>query len=167
MKFKEATASESSKDFLRLKDGESVKGVLRGEPYEFRVHWISGHPEACTGEQCPHCKAGNKAKFRFRVNFIVRGEDGKFTPRILEQGWKMYKDLNGLNTEYDLERSVIKITRSGSGLNDTTYAVVPLPNGQVTDATLNEIAPLKLLDLAKVETAAVVGEVHEDDQIPF
>ncbi len=167
MKFKEATASESAKDFVRLKDGESVKGVLRGEPYEFRTHWIGQRTELCTGPECVNCKAGSKSSFRFRVNFIVRGEDGKFTPRIFEQGWKMYKDLNGLNTEYDLERTVIKITRHGAGKNDTTYAVVPLPNGQVTDAMLNEIAPLKLLDLAKVETAAVTEENHDSSEVPF
>lgn len=170
MKFKEAAASEASKDFLRLKDGESVKGVLRGEPFEFKQHWVGMHTEVCKGEQCSNCKAGNKASFRFRINFIIN-DNGRYSPRILEQGWNLYKSLNNLNTDYDLEKHIVKLTRHGAGKNDTTYAVIPVPNGIITEEILNQIAPLKLLDLTKVggEAAAetFADTAKYEDEVPF
>ena len=53
--------------FVRLKmDGDSVRGVFRGEPLVYRTHWLQTAEGArsvvCTGKpDCPHCMAGNSA----------------------------------------------------------------------------------------------------------
>ena len=66
MKFKEATGAMDSKNYLRLKDKESAKGLFVGEPYEFRQHWIGNRSSLCSEDAaCPQCSTGLKSSFRF------------------------------------------------------------------------------------------------------
>jgi hypothetical protein len=149
MKF-EGNSSVDSSNFMKLKDGESVRGVFSGEPHEFKQHWENGRSSLCTGAQsCPGCGPGKEpASFRFLLNFITQ-ENGAYVAKVWEQGWKVYKQLRALNEDYQLDKTVVKITRTGSKMNDTNYAVIPLPgeSGVVTPALQDKLKQVKLVDL--------------------
>ena len=103
--------------FVKLASGESVKGVLRGRINEFYSVFEDGKSNVVSKE--------DGGKFRFRVNFVVENE-GDFTPKVLEQGATVYKQLRTISSDYDLEHTLIKITRNGEGTS-TTYSVLPMP----------------------------------------
>lgn len=126
-----------------------MKGVFKGEPYDFRQHWIQGEQKStvCPGVGCPLCAQGEKPSFRFRLNFIV-SENGVYTAKILEQGWTVYEALKNLHeSDYNLEEYVLKITRHGDGTN-TSYSVVPLADGKLPPEKLKLINEVPLLELA-------------------
>lgn len=146
MKFKAASAMDS-KNYLRLKDKDTVKGIFQGEPYEFKTHWNGKQSELCSEDSvCPHCAVGLKAKFRFRINFVMKEGDA-YVAKIFEQGWTVYNTLKDLSTEYDLENYIVKIGRSGSGINDTVYSIVPVPSGAVLPQTKAILQKVELMDL--------------------
>jgi hypothetical protein len=172
MKFRSGGEKKSdSKVFIRLKDGEKVNGVFRGDPYEYYLHWIENKSVECAGkESCIHCWAGDKARFRFKLNLICK-VDGVWIARILEQGWSVYEALRDLHENgYDLEQTAVSISRSGEGTS-TKYTVLPLPNNgglkpadfaAVHKVPLNALKPQAEEALALPET---VDPVIED--LPF
>lgn len=177
MKFR--AKSEDTRNFIKLKGGESVTGVFRGDPYDFRIHWLQKEQRSvlCEGkEKCPVCELGNKSSFRFRVNFIVK-EGEAYVAKVLEQGWTSYQALMNLQESgYDLEKQIMVITRQGTGLN-TSYSFIPSPKGLATPDSLKQIAAVKLNDLGHVTEAEKEPpegphSVHEDpgpsdEDIPF
>lgn len=140
-------------NFLKLKDGESVTGILRGEVKVFYITWEGGK-----SSEVPEGTPG--AKFRFRVNLVVAEKDGVFVPKILEQGAMVYKAFKDLSEDYSLDETIIKIKRTGSGQNNTEYSVMPLPK-KPEAATLKKLEALELLPLEseqKEEAPAVEPE---------
>lgn len=150
MKFNQAAdASESQKQFFKLKDGQNVRVVFRGEPYEFKQHWINNRGVLCNGgsENCSPCREGMKPGFRFRVN-LVMSENGVFVSKIWEQGWTVYNQLKDLNADYPLETHLVKVARTGSGAQDTTYSILPVPNGMLSQQQHEKISKVELQVLA-------------------
>jgi hypothetical protein len=116
MKFN-ADRGESSANVIRLKDGESVTGVLRGDILEYERAY----------------NAGDKPKFRFKVNMIF-SENGALVAKILEGGWKLYRSLSDLqNAGWVLEESFIRVARTGSTLQNTVYSATASPNKPTAD----------------------------------
>jgi hypothetical protein len=147
MNFPETASPEASKPMLLLKDKESAKVILQGDPLIYHTHWTGQKSEVCPGrDKCELCQAGQKNKFRFRLNAYMN-ENGNYVAKIFEQGWKVYEQLKALNAEYDLNKTVLLITRSGSNLNDTSYTVIPAKNGHVNDALLAQLKKVPLVDL--------------------
>lgn len=178
MKFK-IEGSTDSKNYLRLKDKDSVKGLFVGDPYEFRTHWAGQSSHLCSEDNnCERCASGEKSTFRFRQNFIVKNETS-YESKILEQGWTVYCTLKGLHEgEYDLEKHLMVISRVGSGKNDTTYSIVPAKNGEVTPTLAATLAKVPLIELRhKEEFLEAPVKPHKDfvpepafdndEQIPF
>lgn len=140
------------KDLVKLKDGNSITGVLRGDPYLFRTHWEEGRSSTCTGEGCALCKAGNKSRFRFRSNFIT-SVNKALTAQVLEQGYDIYVTIQAYSETCDLSNQLVEIRRKGSGKNDTTYLF--LLKGALTPeqvAKINDI-PLQSLNERPQEQA--------------
>lgn len=141
-----------SKNFLKLKDKESVSGIFMGDLHEFYVEWEAGKsrvvPEGAPG-----------AKFRFRVNFVVK-EGSVYVPKIFEQGLTVYRDLAAIHEEYPLDSIVVKITRNGTG-TDTTYNLLPLLKQAITKETA---AHLKTIELLPLESQAKSANGHADTE---
>lgn len=162
MKFTEDPQTNNSGGlFIKLKDGESVQCVLRGEPKVFYVQWENGKSSECS-------KGAKGAKFRFRINAIVN-EDKKYVAKILEQGAVMYSDLKALNEEYPLEETLVKITRHGTG-TDTTYTVMPTRQ-QPDEKTLKLIELVELQSLESKEKGekdfGPEPNFDDNENIPF
>ena len=141
--------------FLKIADGETVAGVLRGEVKTQYVQW--GPDKKST--PCEPNAPG--AKFRFKVNFIVMDKDGNMTAKILEQGPSFYKDLKAIAEDYDLSETLIKVKRNGSDKN-TTYTIMPTPKPPSAD-TLKRLAAIELHPL---EEQAEEGGAN-DSEVPF
>ena len=163
---KEVSGSTDGKNFLKLKDGETVKTILRGKVKVIRQHWNGNTSALCTGKaDCLGCKEGTKPKFRFRVNAVRKmGEINEV--KILEQGWTVFEALKGYNDAgIDLERTPLQITRRGSGKNDTTYIVVPMVNSMLTTEQEDNIKKLTLFDLDNLDTFP--GKAGEPEAVPM
>ncbi len=156
-------------NLVKLKDKESIYGVLRGDVFEFRQHWPKGQarPSICPGEGCPLCAQGSKASFRFRANILTL-ENKAWAAKILEMGWKVYSQLREINRDNPLEGSLLKISRVGTGQNDTNYFVnfvkpVPASEAKALDA-------IQLLGLEESAAPTGVGDQSAPaptDDIPF
>lgn len=130
MEFKSGMGGGSSSAVIKLKDGQSVTGVLRGNPFEFESAF----------------KPGDKPKYRFRLNMVFK-VDGVLQAQILEGGWKLSCQLKELlQSGWDLEKTRTRISRTGSGINDTVYSATVLPT-PIPSPELAEILKVSLLDL--------------------
>lgn len=160
MKFRnqeELPDSGGSKNFLKLKDKESVQGIFRGDLHEFYVLWENGKSR----EVMPGTPG---AKFRFRINFVMK-EGAAYAAKIFEQGMIVYNSLRELHEEYELDKIVVKITRNGTG-TDTTYSVLPLLKQPIPAATMKFLETMELLPLVSEKAQANEGANASDD-IPF
>lgn len=166
MKFRDKTeGARGGNDFVKLADGESIIGVFRGDVYDFKQHWDNGAKRGvlCTGrEGCALCLKGEKPSFRFRLNLLLKEADA-YVPKIFEQGWTVYENLRALHSDYDLEKTIIKITRSGTEKN-TSYTILPVKNGGLTEKQDVDLSKVQLLKLEHGE-GATESETSED--IPF
>lgn len=143
MKFKQLEQPErqmsGSSIYLKLKDGDVARGVLRGEAYDYFIKWEGNKSQECAPDD-------EGAKFRFRVNLVIK-ENGALTAKILEGGRMIYQQLADLNESWDLEKTIVAIRRKGKGL-ETEYSVTPDgPNCKVSDAFEKQLAAVKLHDL--------------------
>lgn len=151
--------------FVRLKDGDSVVGIFQGAPLDYRQHWsqAEGKGYVCPEtKECPRCAKGEKSGFRFRLNMVI-SENGVYVAKIFEQGWTVYKSLDQLNKEYPLDKTVVKITRSGSDKSDTTYSIIPVRD-QPSPEKLAEIARIELLNLSPEKPS---HSDKFDEDVPF
>lgn len=168
MKFREK--STGGKNFLKLKSGESIRGVFRGDIYEFRQHWDIQTKRSilCLAPDiCPKCQAGEKSTFRFRLNFVTK-ENETFVAKVFEQGWGTYECLKSLHEgDYNLETYLMKITRHGE-LTQTTYSIIPVANGALTKEQEEKISQVKLNDLShEISKSSDEPELTDADEIPF
>lgn len=155
-------SSSDSKNFLKLKDRDSVTGVFRGDVHEFFVQWKDKKPVE-SAESAPG------AKFRFRVNFVCK-ENGALVSKIFEQGAVVYNLLKDLSLEYELDSTFVKVIRNGSGMNDTTYSILPLIKQTVTPEIEKQLAAVPLQELAPKstpETKEHHNEFDENEEVPF
>lgn len=140
MKFsKREVVQNESGLFLKLKDGESVSGVFRGDIYEFHSKWTGNRSQLTTPDD-PEGRA------RFRLNFVTK-EDKKLVAKIWEFPVAVYNQLADIHEEYSLEETKIKITRRGTG-TDTTYMILPLLKEKMSPAIMTEVlsVPLSILE---------------------
>lgn len=156
MRFRKLEETSGAQDYVRLKDKESVVGIFIGDLYEYYSVWENKKPR-----EVPKETPG--AKFRFRVNFIVK--DGPtFTPKIFENSASVYRQLEELHAEYDgLDTIYVRVTRNGEGL-DTTYSTMP-GKKQPTPEEIAHIKTLKLHDLSGQKSN--VPSFDSDEEIPF
>lgn len=178
MQFRDDVSSESGKNFLKLKnDKDSAVGIFRGNPHDFRQHWIkngqNNTSKECKGDGCEYCQQGIKSVFRFRINFVMYDSQQGYFSKVFEQGLTVYETLRGLHQGgYDLEKTLVKITRNGTG-NNTTYLIMPVPNGVdlLTPQKLQMVAQVQLHDVSKIDepTQSTSGEFSSmsESDIPF
>lgn len=168
MNFPEVESGTGGKDIVKLKGGDVIAGIFKGNPHIFRQHWENGRSQTCAGQDvCDRCKAGDKPKFRFAINFVIKDGNG-YVAKVFEQSYGTYLDMKELHKEYNLEKTVVQIKRMGDDKNNTRYTILPLKS-QPKDFSIFDKVPL--IDVkAKVngtgESSASGSEMNDDD-IPF
>lgn len=159
MKFPEKSGG-GVKNLVKLKAGESIIGVFRGDPHVVWKHWENNRGYLCTGPGCEPCTR-KKASYRLQVNFVTK-ENGVLVAKVFEQGYRFQKTLEALNSEYPLESHMVKITRTGNG-TDTSYSVMPVQNSLLTKKLEAEIAKVELNALGPVaEVGAALAKTATD-----
>lgn len=145
-------AGRGNPNVIRLSDGESIQGLLMGDTYEWsRVF-----------------RAGEKPKFKFRVNIITK-INGQMDSRIVEGGPKLYEQLQALSESgWNLEETFVQIKRTGSGQMDTVYTASVLPAKPTPEA----IAAAKKIQLKNLEEGTGSApqqpkQVPGEDECPF
>ena len=139
MKFIERAKTEKGSGgptlYLRLKDGEAVNIIPRGEIHEFySVFGVRGEAQ----ENTPG------AKLRFKMNVVIN-ESGTLKAKLLEFGMTVYEQLSEINKVYgDVTKIKIRFSRKGSTKSDTVYMLFPLPNEPISPAIMKTIEGLKL-----------------------
>ena len=133
-----STGSGGATTFLKIEDGQSVTGIFQGQPYTFWNKWIGSRSEVCS-------ETDPDKKFRFKINFVQK-VNGTLTPLIWEGGGRLYDDLKKLNAEYTLEETIVKITRSGTGM-ETRYSIMPIKENQVDAGLKTLLSALTLHEL--------------------
>lgn len=157
---KKADTGGGGDKYLKLKDGESKKVILRGEPYEFHVKWDgSKYQPANEGE------AGSSS--RYKMN-IVSWEEGRFKPRLWEFPQTICNKLADMMEEYPLDRTLLKITRQGTG-SDTEYHLLPLAGekDKLSSAALTQIGEVEMLIMDAPRGAPKERTETSSDEIPF
>jgi hypothetical protein len=143
--------------FLKIEAGQEVVGVLRGEVKCEYVLW-ENKKKTVVEPNTPG------ARFSFKVNFVVINKDGTVgEAKLWEQGAKIYKSLKELSADYSLEETVIKVKRTGSGMNDTVYSIIPLPK-KPSDKTIAALAAAKLQPL---EGEDGLPKFDSSEDVPF
>lgn len=166
MKFKELEPQESNFPRVKLADKESVRGVFRGDPVDFRQHWREGRPTTCKGRAaCQLCQAGERSSFRFEINFITK-EGEHYVAKAFGGPRQVYEDLAELAKDYDLSNHLVKISRSGTDKN-TRYSIMPIPKGELSAEQLKAITALPLLELGADSQAGAKEEQDANEDIAF
>jgi hypothetical protein len=169
MKFK--SEGQGIKNLLKLKPGESITGVFKGDPVDYQQHWVGGRGVICEGAACPYCQEKDeegkplKPGFRFRINFLTL-ENSQWTAKVFEQGYTVYKNLRSLHeSDYNLEKTLVKITRYGSD-KTTTYQIVPLPKHEVSPELEKRFKTIKLNELEIGQREPGEDSSESEDDIP-
>jgi hypothetical protein len=143
--------------FIKLRDGESVEGIFRGEPHEF--YSVFGDKERT---EYPDYVKGSS--YKFKINFIVR-EEGKPVAKIYQGGVTVRRRLEYLFEEFGQD-CVYKIARKGSGKDDTEYFL-----DKKADLNPDQVANIDKLDLcqltAKGEDKYAYAPPEDDSDLPF
>ncbi len=153
----------SSGAYLRLKDGESVNGVFKGDILKFWQVWPKGGDKQIFVEPAPG------ASPRFKVNIVVH-ENGEFVAKVFEFTKSISSQLADLQEDYDLSNTKVKITRRGEG-TATVYSIIPSKD-QPTPSQLKIINSVQLNALS-VSTKEPPKELKnyapsdDSDEVPF
>lgn len=153
--------SSGSKNYVKLKDGESVRGVFIGDMFTFHIKWINGKS----------VESDNKdpdAKTRFKCNFAMVDDQGQLTAKVWEFAYSVFEQLKAINSEYPLETTKVKISRMGTG-TDTTYQILPLvsPKDLLTKPQLDAINALPLNPLDKKAAGKEKPPFDPSEELPF
>lgn len=153
---------EGSGKFLSLKDGDSIKGLFRGEPSFYSVVWENGKSRECD----PNEKG---ARDRFRINFVYR-ENGAMTCKVLNFPASLADTLEAYDREYEgLHKLIVSIKRTGMG-KETRYQIFPAKEGLANEEFLKQVEAVQVheLDTKKSTSRDVNGDpVFTEDEIPF
>ena len=141
-KAKEESEKADDSIFIKLKDGQAVSGVFAGDPYIF--YSIFKDPKE-------YQEKVKGSSLKFKVNFVIKNQDGSFALKIFQQGNTFLKDLLEMREEYGLDY-VYKIKRKGTGKDDTKYHILPVK--PLDDGQKQDISNLDLLDLVKKDKPA-------------
>lgn len=121
-------------NYLKIKDGESVTGILRGK---IHTYYQSGFGPTA------QIVGPGEGKERFRHNFVVK-ENDKYVAKVWEFGPKIYDMLSALDEAgWDLSKTLLTVSRSGSTKENTKYTVTPNKK-EPTPAAMKEIEKLEM-----------------------
>lgn len=130
--------SSGPSHYLKVKDGESVTGILLGELYTY--YQTGFGPTAQVVGQ-------GMGKERHRANIAIKGPSG-FEVKIWEFGSKIYDDLAVLAASgWEMNRTFITISRTGTTKETTRWSVTP----NKKEPTISELTLMSVLKLNELD----------------
>src|SRR3990167_4785768 len=110
---KRARDEAGSGKFIRLKDGDRVTGVFRGEPHTFYRAFK---------DKAEYENWAQGRSFKFRINILLKTAEG-WEAKLFEQGSIAFDQLFEAHEKYGFD-CVYEIRRKGSGQDDTRYYIL-------------------------------------------
>jgi hypothetical protein len=164
------SSGPSSGSFIKMKSGDRIQGMFRGDPSPFKQHWVNNRSVICPGkDNCQHCAGGDKPKFRFRINFVTQ-ENGAWVAKVFDGNYGTFKLMKEMHeSDYNLEETYVTVSRSGEK-NDTRYSILPVKNnGGLKAADIKAIMQIELIPLTQEAAATGADESDDEDSedIPF
>lgn len=150
-----ASEGNGASNYLKVDEGKSVEGVLRGEVLEFYQLWPQG------GQKQIFDKPTAGASLRFKVNFVT-AEGGKAVAKVWEFGVTVNDFLAVLSQNMKLETTKIQINRKGSGKN-TQWIIIPLGPVDAKGLKVIEQCPLNILSAG----APQASDEAPKEELPF
>jgi hypothetical protein len=147
----------SAANYLKVLDGQSVKGVPQGELFCFWQKWPQGGMKEVFAEPQPG------ASPRYKINVVVH-EDGALVAKVFEFGPRVYDSFAAISEELDLSKTKIQISRKGSA-KATAWTIIPL--GPVDAKTLKAVAAVQLNPLGIPGANAPATEQTADGEPEF
>lgn len=160
--------------FVRLKDGDSITGVVDDDVVERRTHWIANSVYRCRGKGCAECSA---EKPRVSFAFLMFDVDAA-NWRIVELSRTAFLEVAELEDE--LPTHVVTIKRTGSAMHDTRYRA--RSKGEIDDGIRSRMSAAEKPDArrmlvdevplteergASAKHTTVSGDAFSDDDLPF
>lgn len=102
-----------------------IDGVLVGKPQEEWRHWIDGSKSyvECKNAGCKWCENGNRAKYSFKINFVIK-QNGALVAKILRGDGFLYDQLSAMGAAgIDFSKTVVSISMTKRG-NQKNWIVV-------------------------------------------
>lgn len=128
-------------NYLKLKDGESVIGILRGEMHSFRMKWEGG--------QSIKLDEPDKSRHnRWKVNIAIE-EGSDLVVKVFEYGVDLYDqfaDIQDASKSKDITRFKIRISRRGTAMN-TKYMAIPVVDDPISPSLRGKLEQVKLVIL--------------------
>jgi len=141
--------------FIKLKDGESVEGVFRGEPHCFYQIFK---------DKREYENYVEGSSFRFKLVMIIK-ENGAYVGKILQQGVKLGKSVRLCTQECGMDY-IYKIIREGSSKDDTIYQLIP--KRALTESEKSQIEAVEIPSLKSTRKKSSGEESPSDDSdFPF
>jgi len=141
--------------FISLKDGETVQGVFRGEPYGYYRKFP---------DKTEYADWADGRRFRFKVNFVVKEKD-EYVAKIFEGSKTVSEQLLDVIEEYSQD-AVFKIKRAGTTKDDTRYTIMHVR--KLSDDDKAALDNVKLKDLKGGRSRKDEKETPEvEEEIPF
>lgn len=140
--YKQHTPSSGGGDFLKLRDGDKVQLRITTDPA------ISVY------------KQGDRPRY----SWVVFNRDIK-QPQIYSAGVSVYNAIADMTDEWgDPTTFDITIKRTGSGIQDTSYSVLPVKTS--AELTNQQVEDCDKLDLVKIIKGKWLADYIKDNQLP-
>lgn len=144
-----AVKENATRNFLRLKDGEKIKVIFRGEPHLFYKKFE---------EKEEYNTPVDGAQRRFRINVLITEAD-KFVPKIFEGAIGTLSDIHACRAKYGLDK-IFELGRVGTSTK-TRYPV--LYDSDLSPEQLKKANAVKLLELSRGRSRAAEDQRREDE----
>ena len=151
----------SKKNYVTLKDGDSVSCVPRGKLYKYFSMF---------GDKKEYQEWVEGRSARFKINLLVKTDNG-WEPRIFNSGKETFNRIGAAILEHG-KSALLKISRSGSGKRDTSYKVEFVK--KLTQGEMDAILKVKIYEFGKREEPedeifdeVPTGEGSTEDTLPF
>jgi len=177
---KSAKEYVGSQLFIKLKENEIIKGIMRGDFVMQMQHWLQGQGKSvdCSKSGCVYCEQGLRVSVKYSVNFIYYdGEKKAYEAKVLSCSPALIANISSALkiTGALIEDSIIGIQKTGSG-KETRYAVQIV--GALSEEQKVLVGQIELKDIyaimkierpANDEPAIKAESLEKDDfsDVPF
>lgn len=158
--------ASTGNDFMNLEQGDNLVRIFTN-PYQFVVHWVKDSSGAvkkvkCAVEDCPLCKKGIKAQYRWFLGVIDRKSN---EAKVLEISSQIYIGIKNHHTEPtwgDVKMYDVNIKRGPKGAQPL-YTVMGIPDKRpLNEAEQALVGDFKArVDISKYTQPSTPEEIAE------
>jgi hypothetical protein len=153
-------------DFMKLEQGSNVVRIF-SKPYQFAVHWVkdtagTSRKVKCADKNCPLCKKGIKAQYRWLLRVLDRRDN---IPKLLEISSQVFLGIKNYvsNPKWgDIKMYDVDIKRGPKGTQPLYIVMAEPDKGPLSNAEKETAkAFMERVDIEKFIKPATPEEIAE------